>query len=75
MQQRQQQQQLACPAAWQLYFAQEEYKHDDRRAMLIRELAAFFASEEGWQMLSAIHTSHAAEQHVLQLDFAALHSR
>ena len=75
MEQRQLQQQLTCPAAWELWFAPEEYKHDDRRALLIRELAAFFATEEGWRTLSHIHTSHTAEQHVLQLDFAALHDR
>jgi hypothetical protein len=75
MKQREQQQpQQACPAAWSLYFA-DECKQDDRRLLLIRELAAFFATDTGWKMLSNVHMSHAAGHHVLQLDFADLHSR
>ena len=76
MDQRQLQQLRTKPAAWTLYFGEDtEYTHDDRRAMLVNEIAAFFDTQQGWDMLCSTRQSHPGGQYVLELDFDLLSSR
>ena len=55
------------PAGWEHYWPAKEYTPDDRRAVLIRELAAFLTSPVGWPLLSPAHTRHS--KIILPLDW------
>ena len=44
------------PPGWEYYWPASEYTADDRRALLIRELAGYFTSPNGWPILSSAQT-------------------
>ena len=54
------------PAAWDLYFDQKDFDIQDRRAQLVAELAAFFASGAGWHLL--LSASSWFQRVVVELD-------
>lgn len=58
------------PAGWDLYFDASEYDAQDRRAQLIAELAAFFASPVGWPLLLGASAWH--QRVVVELDWVEL---
>ncbi len=64
------------PNIWNGYFPEENYSHDDRKAMLIREMIAFFASEVGWQVIaSGLHHDLCRQLLVLEIDLQVLRQR
>jgi DNA helicase MCM8 len=64
--------QLAAPRPpqWGVYFPGDAYAADDRRALLVRELAAFFGAPAGAALLARARPWHGRA--VLPLDWAAL---
>lgn len=70
-----QRQQHVRPAAWTLYFGEDSYTRDDRRAMLVEEILAVFQSQTGWDMLCSTHQSHPGGHYVLELDWDLLSIR
>lgn len=64
------------PNVWSRYFPDEEYSHDDRKALLIREMMAFFASEVGWQLIaSGLHHDLCRQIAVLEINLQVLRDR
>lgn len=58
------------PAAWSHYWPDAEYAADDRRALLIRDLTAFFSSPTGQPLISS--PQHRFNKVALKLDWAQL---
>lgn len=42
------------PSSWLEYFPGEEFRHEDRRALLIRSLLDFFQTSASKQLLSQV---------------------
>lgn len=61
---------LAKPSAWDMYFGSDQFEHDDRRALLVRDLVQHFDSPPGWQQLLAAVQWHART--LLDLDWQQL---
>lgn len=62
----------ALPAAWTLYFPAREFRPDDRRALLIADLARYFASSPGWRQLSETLANPYEDRFHCQLDYESL---
>jgi DNA helicase MCM8 len=58
------------PSGWDYYWPVNEYTQDDRRALLIRELAGFFCSPAGRLFLASARTRFS--QIILSLDWTRL---
>ncbi|KAG7670797.1 hypothetical protein Ndes2526B_g01449 [Nannochloris sp. 'desiccata'] len=58
------------PSGWDYYWPANEYTEDDRRALLIRELAGFFCSPAGRPLLASARTRFS--QVILSLDWTRL---
>lgn len=58
------------PSSWEHYWTASEYKPDDHRASLIRELIRFFCTPTGWQFLTGAKTRF--HNIVLLLDWTRL---
>ncbi len=64
------------PKVWKEYFPEEKYTHDDRKALLIREMIAFFASEVGWQLIArGLHHDLCRQLLILEIDLQVLRER
>ncbi len=72
----QRQVQSAQPKTWEWYFDAEQYTDDDRRALLIREMAAFFFKDMGWEMLAhGVRQDLCRQLLTLDIDFEVLRAR
>lgn len=50
------------PSSWLEYFPGEEFRLDDRRAMLIKSLLDFFQTSAAKQILSQVRWNHRASK-------------
>lgn len=72
----QRQLQQVQPKVWDWYFGAEQYQHDDRRSMLVREFVDFFGGEVGWELLAqGLQRDCSRQLLILQLDFETLRER
>lgn len=58
--------------SWELYFSANEYQPSDRRALLIRDMAAFFGTEVGWQLLTRSFCNDYDNRYHCSLDYEQL---
>jgi hypothetical protein len=72
----QRQLQSAQPKTWEWYFQTEQYTDDDRRALLIREMAAFFSADAGWDIVAhGLRRDLCRQLLTLEIDFEILRGR
>lgn len=67
--------QLPMPLAWSLYFPIDDYHAQDRRALLIRDLARFFETPAGRPFLSGVRPLPGRAKHALRVDYTDLRDR
>lgn len=59
------------PVSWARHFPASEYSPDDRRALLIADMAATFRSPAGWALLAA-GAATVLDAYAVALDYQAL---
>ena len=65
---------VAIPPSWPVYFPRLRFAEDDRRAELVAVLARFFSSEIGFELIKGVRTHHLRDV-LVALDFTQLKAR
>lgn len=59
------------PRSWSLYFSEDEYAAEDRRALLLHDLLPRLAPHAEW-LASRLHPGHSTGRHRLTISFNQL---